>query len=108
MRAQAGDRFAFRLVDRVAVKGKARGVAVYELLGLASDVEVAARATRLASYEDALRAAWERRFERALELAGPLASAGDGPAVVLAARCRGWLAAPPPADWDGTFVATSK
>jgi adenylate cyclase len=108
LRAQAGDRFVFRLVDRVAVKGKARGVAVYELLGLAADAEVAANAARLAPYEDALRAAWERRFERALELAGPLAAAGDGPAAVLAARCRAWLAAPPPADWDGTFVATSK
>jgi adenylate cyclase len=108
LRAQAGERFAFRLVDRVAVKGRARGVAVYELLGLAADAEVAARAAGLGAYEDALRAAWERRFERALELAAPLAAAGDGPAGVLVARCRAWLAAPPPADWDGTYVATSK
>jgi adenylate cyclase len=108
LRAQAGDRFAFRLVDRVAVKGKARGVAVHELLGVAADAEVAARAARLAPYEEALRATWERRFDRALELAGPLAAAGDGPAVVLVARCRAWLAAPPPEDWDGTYVATSK
>jgi adenylate cyclase len=106
LRAQAGDRFAFRLVDRVAVKGRSRGVAVYELLGLAGDSEVAARAARLAPYEAALRAAWERQFQQALELLGPL---GDDPcAAVLAARCRAWLAAPPPADWDGTWVATSK
>jgi adenylate cyclase len=106
LRAQAGVRFAFRLVDRVAVKGRSRGVAVYELLGLAGDAEVEARAARLAAYEAALGAAWERQFQRALELLGPL---GDDPcAAVLAARCRAWLAAPPPADWDGTWVATSK
>ena len=108
LRAQAGERFAFRLVDRVAVKGKSRGVAVYELLGLAADAEVAARAARLAPYEAALHAAWERQFARALELVAPLVAAGDGPAGVLAARCRAWLAAPPPADWDGTWVATTK
>jgi adenylate cyclase len=109
LRAQAGDRFAFRLVDRVAVKGRTRGVAVYELLGLADDAEVAARAARLQPYEAALRAAWERQFARALELLGPLCEdPDDPPSVVLAARCRAWLAAPPPAEWDGTFVATSK
>jgi adenylate cyclase len=108
LRAQAGDRFAFRLVDRVAVKGKSRGVAVFELLGLAADADAAARAAGLRPYEAALEAAWGRQFQRALELALPLADAGDGPAAVLVARCRGWLAAPPPADWDGTWVATSK
>jgi adenylate cyclase len=108
LRLRVGDRFAFRLIDRVAVKGKSRGVAVYELLGLATDGEVAARAGRLAPYEAALRAAWERQFGRALELVAPLAEAGDGPAAQLAARCRAWLVAPPPPDWDGTFVATSK
>jgi adenylate cyclase len=108
LRAQAGDRFAFRLVDRVAVKGKSRGVAVHELLGVAADAEVAARAARLRPYEAALEAAWGRQFERALALVAPLVEAGDGPSGVLAARCRAWLTAPPPADWDGTFVATSK
>jgi adenylate cyclase len=105
-RAGAGDAFAFRLVDRVAVKGKARSVAVYELLGLAADAAVAARVAALAPYEAALRAAWDRQFDRALELVAGLED--DGPASVLAARCRAWLVAPPPANWDGTFIATSK
>ena len=105
-RAQAGDAFVFRLVDRVAVKGKSRGVAVFELLGRATDARAVARAAQVASYEVALNAAWERQFARALEHLGPLGD--DGPAAVLAARCRAWLTAPPPADWDGTWVATSK
>ena len=38
VRDAAGDAFAFRLLDLVAVKGKTRGVAVYELLGRAGEV----------------------------------------------------------------------
>ena len=106
MHARAGEAFVFRLVDRVAVKGKARGVAVHELLGRADDAAAVARAARLGPYEDALRAAWDRQFARALELCEALPD--DGPAAVLAARCRTWIATPPPADWDGTFVATTK
>jgi hypothetical protein len=81
-------------------------VGVYELLGRAGDADVAARAALLGPYETALQAAWARQFPRALALLAPLVD--DGPAAVLAARCRGWLAAPPPADWDGTWIATSK
>jgi adenylate cyclase len=106
LRAQAGGHFAFRLVDRVAVKGRSRGVLVYELLGRAGDADAEARAARLEPYEAALRAAWDRQFVRALELLAPLGD--DPPSAVLAARCRAWLAAPPPDGWDGTFVATSK
>ncbi|HVZ73208.1 MAG TPA: adenylate/guanylate cyclase domain-containing protein [Polyangia bacterium] len=105
VRAAAGDAFTFRLVDRVAVKGKSRGVAVYELLGLAADPAVAAAAARLAPHGRALEAAWARRFAEAVALVDGL---DDGPSRVLAARCRAWTAAPPPADWDGTWVATSK
>jgi adenylate cyclase len=105
VRAQVGNAFVFRLVDRVAVKGKSRGVDVHELLG-ADDAAARAAAARLAPYESALRAAWERDFARALALVTPLGD--DAPSRVLAARCRAWLASPPPADWDGTWVATSK
>jgi adenylate cyclase len=106
VRAQAGDAFAFRLVDRVAVKGKSRGVAVYELLGLAAEPAVTAEKVRLAPYEAALKAAWARDFAGAVESLATLPD--DAPARVLAGRCRAWLAAPPPPDWDGTWVATSK
>jgi adenylate cyclase len=106
VRAAVGDAFVFRLVDRVAVKGKSLGVDVHELLGAADDAAAVATAARLAPHAAALHAAWERRFDHALALVAPLGD--DGPSRVLAARCRTWLAAPPPADWDGTWVATSK
>jgi hypothetical protein len=36
------------------------------------------------------------------------ALAWDPPSGVLAGRCRLFLATPPPDDWNGTYVATSK
>jgi hypothetical protein len=37
-----------------------------------------------------------------------LALPDDPPSCVLAARCAAMIADPPPADWDGIYVATSK
>jgi adenylate cyclase len=94
----AGGGFAFRLVDKVAVKGKHEAVRVYELLEEPSD---AARA-----YEEALAAYLARDFARAREILRTLGD--DAPSRVLAARCEAMIASPPPADWDGVYVARSK
>jgi adenylate cyclase len=101
---EARDRFAFRRVDRVAVKGKSLGVEVFELIG-ERDADPARLATARC-YERALEAYFARDFDDALAV---LADAGDdGPARVLAARCRVLRTAPPPPGWDGTFAATEK
>jgi adenylate cyclase len=100
----AKGRFAFRLLDRVAVKGKTRGVQVYELLGrlpLAED-----KVRTVAAYGSALELYFARDFRSALEKLAPVAS--DAPSDVLRERCRAMLESPPPSDWDGVFVATHK
>jgi len=104
VRLAAGTDFAFRLLDKVAVKGRREGVKVHELLGEAA----AAGASTLvvAAYEQALQACWRRDFAAALALLE--SQREDGPSRVLAERCRRFLAAPPPADWDGVYVATDK
>jgi len=100
----ARDHFAFRRIDRVAVKGKAVAVAVYELLG-ARDVGPE-RVAAARNYERALDAYFARDFAGALAV---LADAQvDAPSLVLAERCRLLHEAPPPPDWDGTFVAKAK
>ena len=101
---ETGEEFAFRFIDRVAVKGKAEAVRVYELLGLrAASQDALARA---AVYERALDAYFARNFSQALALLGTLR---DDPAGrVLAVRCTALLAHPPPPDWDGVYVATDK
>jgi len=91
--------FTFRRIDRVAVKGKHVAVDVFELLE--------SPALALAPYESALEAYFARRFAEALALLEPLCVT-DPPSRVLADRCRHLLVAPPPADWEGVFVAKEK
>jgi adenylate cyclase len=99
----ARDAFWFRRLDRVAVKGKQRGVGVYELLGRRAP-NVAAPAL-IAAYETALDTYGRGDFAAALALFSALGD--DAPSRVLAARCRAFLRDAPP-DWDGVFVAATK
>lgn len=101
VREQAGERFDFRLVDRVAVKGRAGSVRVFELLGATG-----ARSPDHDRYEQAFAAYARREFAAAGELFAALAA--DGPARTLRARCARYAAAPPPPDWDGSYAAESK
>jgi adenylate cyclase len=100
----ARDKFRFRRVDRVAVKGKAQGIDVYELLG-PSDSEIA-NLPQITGYEAAFEAYLARDFAGAAALLAP--ALDDPPSAVLHARCERLKAAPPPADWDGVHVAASK
>ena len=100
----ASDRFVFRPLEKVRVKGKSQPVEIFELIGLAGEVG-GEETTRLAAFDRA----------RQLYLAGDFAAAaeafaaigGDPPSQTLAGRCREFLAAPPAA-WDGTVTFTSK
>jgi adenylate cyclase len=96
--------FWFRRLDRVAVKGRAMGVEIYELLGR-RDAGTPAPAI-VAPYESALAAYFAGDFAGAL--AAFDAWPDDPPSRVMAARCRAFLATPPAPDWNGIFVATSK
>ncbi len=96
--------FAFRRIDRVAVKGRTKGVDVYELLGETEACTAGLAETR--TYEQALAAYFARDFAGALALLR--ARRADGPSDALAERCRRYLLLPPPPDWDGTYVASEK
>ncbi len=94
--------FEVRRLDRVAVKGKSRAVLVFELLGRRGE----GRTLAVEEYERALDDYFARRFDAALARLAPFDD--DGPSHVLAARCRSLSASPPPPEWDGVYVATSK
>jgi adenylate cyclase len=102
IRERAGGAFAFRRLDRVAVKGKREGVEIYELLGAAQ----IGRPPAVDAYEAALDAYWRRDFTAALERLA--VASNDPPSRILEARCRSLLTAPPPAEWDGTHFAMEK
>lgn len=98
----AGDGFAWRLVDRVRVKGKARAEEVFELLGRSGEVPREALSSA-ARYEEALAAFLARDFKRAADILEELADEGPGDLSVerLLQRACTFADAPPGESWDG-------
>jgi adenylate cyclase len=99
----------YRFLDLVAVKGRAEPLRCYEVVAPAGGLEPAGE-RRLARYHEAIERYRARRWEEALRLLEELAAEtpGDGPVTLYRRRARALLAAPPPEDWDGVFVAESK
>jgi adenylate cyclase len=112
-RIAAGDAIVARPIDVVAVKGKARGIRVFELLALAGDRDAAAVALAVALAADstaALDAYLARDFPGAAARWGAIADArpDDRAATTMRDRARGFAASPPPESWDGVTIATEK
>ncbi len=65
---------------------------------------------RLQRYHEALELYHGRRWEEALRLLDALHCEwpADGPVALYRRRARALLAEPPPANWDGVFVAETK
>ncbi|HZS00622.1 MAG TPA: CHASE2 domain-containing protein [Chloroflexota bacterium] len=108
-REAAGEAFEYRFLDLVAVKGKTEPVAIYELLAVAGAVPPA-RALVLAAYARGIAAYRARDWAAASEAFGEALdlNPADGPSLLYRARTQEYLAAPPPATWDGVYVATHK
>ena len=101
-RNQVSDsRFIFREVDRVKVKGKHLPIVMYELMISNTDI--------LPRFEVALQKYRSQNFSGAKSDFEELTSRyDDGPSRLYAGRCDEYLAAPPPEDWDGVYVAKNK
>ena len=100
----AREAFDFRLLDIVAVKGKTEPITIYELLGTKGAVEE--RRQIVTAYESAFSAYESRNFKRALALLQDHAT--DPPSARLIERCEAFLEAPPPPDWHGVYISTTK
>jgi len=103
--AAVKDGVVARPVDVVAVKGKAKGVRVYEPLPRSDESErfaaICTRALDLYLGRDFAGAA--KAWDEALAL-----RPDDAASKVMKARATELAAAPPPADWDGTTVMHEK
>lgn len=98
-----------RPLDVVAVKGKQRGVRVYELLALVADHD--ARAVAIAQHSTtALDAYLARRFADAAAAWGKVLELlpNDRTATTLQDRATAFAALPPGPDWEGVTVVTEK
>jgi len=100
---RACDHFDFRLLDRVAVKGKVNAIEIYELLGSKCQ---GLRTEAVLAYETAFAAYAAGDFARAIPILE--AHREDPPSAVLLRRCRDFMEDPPPADWGGVYSVSSK
>jgi adenylate cyclase len=109
MRA-AGAKVIARPIDLVAVKGKAQGVRVYELLAIDGEDGADAARALAAKSEAALSAYAARGFAKAAALWAEIESerTGDRAARVMRERAERYSTEPPPESWDGVFVAKDK
>jgi adenylate cyclase len=106
---QAKSEIVARALDVVAVKGKQKGVRVYEVLALASDGNIEAEAIALHSTR-ALDAYLARRFDEAVAAWTTVLEKlpNDRCAVTLRDRATAFAALPPGPDWEGVTVITEK
>ena len=102
------DRFRFRELDYVRVKGKHKPIVIYELVSKKG--EDPAKERLCSMFSGALALYRERRFSEAMDGFASLLKEhpDDGPSSVYMERCRGYLTEPPPEDWDGVYAAKTK
>jgi adenylate cyclase len=98
------DRFEFRILDFLKVKGKHEPVRVYELMSQKNQLPETLRKTRdlyLQGVERYRQQQWIQAvsvFDEALNL-----SPHDGPSLAYRERCLYFSITPPMAPWDGSF-----
>jgi adenylate cyclase len=107
-RLLAGDRIQVRELDRLMVFGRAGGIAIYELIGMAEDgaalpAWVALYGGGLAAYRAREFAAAKSLFEQVLNTAP-----SDNPSRIMIERCDRYLQTPPEADWEATNAMRTK
>lgn len=99
---QAGSDLHFRQIDLVAVKGKLQPVPIYELM-VVDDVDLRGL------FSGALRLYRAKDFTAAVTVFDGLCNQKqDYVSSLYVQRCREFIAAPPPEEWDGVFVAKTK
>ena len=99
------DRFWTRELDFIRVKGKNNPVAIYELVGLRSELVSDQKQQVIEHYEKARQHYLNRKF--ALAIAGFATvleiDSHDKAAALHMERCQHWLTNPPIGEWDGSL-----
>jgi adenylate cyclase len=108
-REAAGPAFVFRFLDLVAVVGRDEPLAVYEVVGRAEAV-APERLAFLADFQGGIELYRSRAWTEAAAIFADLLARApdDGPSALYLRRATELAANPPPTNWDGVFVATTK
>jgi adenylate cyclase len=103
----AKDRFLFREVDRVRVKGKNEPIGAFELLSAHKN---SAREEYVDKYQEAYDIYLSRDFQAALKLFAALEKERPNDLLVriYKKRCLDFIETPPETNWDGVYEMKSK
>ena len=106
--ALVNGQFVLRELDRLRVKGKQKPLAVFELIAEGSADP--STKERIAQYEQALALYRAQKWDEAQASLDNLHGKfpDDGPVSALLKRIAKLRHGPPPADWDGVYVAKDK
>jgi class 3 adenylate cyclase len=108
-RVAAGDKIEVREMDLIKVKGKQEAVRIYELLGMAGQLNDEQQKLRdifalgLSAYRQQDWAEARSKFQGALEIVS-----NDGPSQIYLERLAHSQAEPPGDDWDGVWRMQTK
>ncbi len=99
-----------RELDLIRVKGKVKGVKVFEVVARASVGITATKKKALENYNQGLAAYRQQRWDEAIVYfkAALNVDPGDEPSKVYVERCEEFKKNPPPENWDGVFTMTTK
>lgn len=104
---EVSDRFVFRYLDKIRVKGKNVWVNIYELMWKVGEIWVF-QENIIKDFEKGLYAYFEKNFQEAKEIFEKLSKLHDAPSKIFQERCELFLQNPPNDDWDGIWTMDEK
>lgn len=101
--------FVFRQLDRVRVKGKKTGIAIYEVICRESELQAALK-TELELYIQALKHYFNQEWNQAFKIFSELnfSHPQEKLYTLYLRRIEEFIKTPPPKNWDGVYIHTSK
>ena len=108
--SQVKGKVVVRELDLIQVKGKSEPVKVYELLGTADMAMTDKQKQALELYHEGLKLYRERKWEEAIAYMQQVYSLDETcyAAQIYTERANLYQITPPPDEWNGVFVMTSK
>lgn len=105
----AKDHVEARELDKIRVVGKKNPITVYELIDRKGEMPESKREV-IEIYEKGLNEYQNWEWQKAIDMFKDALAKdpGDGPSRSYIKRCKEYLKAPPPDDWDGVYTLLSK
>ncbi len=106
---KAGEKFIYRFLDRVAVKGKKEAVEIYELVCVKDEISGEIK-NYIEKFNQGTNLYFKRYFNEALEVFSELVknNPDDLSSKIYLDRSREFIANPPADDWDGIYKFLTK